>query len=75
MKVAIYMEDGLLQLVMTSQGEFEKNALSTFENKKLNVEIKSGSFYQCQGGWIRQSGNDDKSIFLIINSEIKEDIV
>jgi hypothetical protein len=57
MKTAIYVEDGLVQLVITPESEFEKNALSTMNNKPLDAKIFSGSFYDCRGGWVRQSNH------------------
>ena len=80
MKTAIYIEDGTVQLVITPENEFEKNALSTFEQKPLEAQIFSGSFYDCRGGWIRQKGyfgntlyqgndNDDKSLMLRISDK------
>jgi len=55
MKTAIYIEDGIVQLVITPESEFEKNALSSFEQKELDARVFSGTFYDCRGGWIRQS--------------------
>jgi len=55
MKTAIYIEDGTVQLVITPETEFEKNALSSFEDRELDAKIFSGSFYDCRGGWVRQS--------------------
>jgi len=81
MKTAIYIEDGVVQLVITPESDFEKNALSSFEEKPLDAKIFTGSFYDCRGGWIRQAdrhlgygyGNsDDKSIILTIKEEKKE---
>lgn len=54
MKTAIYIEDGMVQLVITPETEFEKNALSSFEAKPLEAKIFVGSFYDCRGGWVRQ---------------------
>lgn len=56
MKTAIYIEDGTVQLVITPETEFEKNAMSSFEEKEINAQIFSGSFYDCRGGWVRQTG-------------------
>ena len=75
MKTAIYIEDGLVQLVITPESEFEKNSLSIFNEKPLSAELFSGSFYDCRGGWKRQSSfypngldnNRDKSLILTIN--------
>ena len=58
MKTAIYIEDGTVQLVITPEGEFEKNALKTFKGKELDAKIFAGAFYGCQGGWIRHKNND-----------------
>jgi hypothetical protein len=54
MKTAIYIEDGVVQLVLTPETEFEKNSLTSFEKKPLSAKIFSGSFYDCRGGWTRQ---------------------
>lgn len=80
MKTAIYIEDGTVQLVITPETEFEKNALSTFECRPLEARIFSGSFYDCRGGWVKQKGyfgnpmyqgddNNDKSLMLRISDE------
>lgn len=55
MKTAVYIEEGTVQLVLTPENEFEKNALRSFENKPLNARIFVGSFYDCRGGWVRQA--------------------
>ena len=55
MKTAIYIEDGTVQLVITPESDFEKNALSQFTGKELSAKLFSGSFYDCRGGWVRQS--------------------
>lgn len=54
MKTAIYIEDGVVQLVITPESEFEKNALSGFRDKPLDAKLFVGSFYDCRGGWVRQ---------------------
>jgi len=55
MKTAIYIEEGIVQLVITPENDFEKNALSSFEDKPMECEIFSGTFYDCRGGWTMQS--------------------
>jgi len=81
MKTAIYIEDGVTQVVLTPESEFEKFALSELENQSLNVQIFNGTFYDCRGGWIRQREDyrssyptlgqtEDKSI--IIRTDDKE---
>lgn len=54
MKTAIYIEDGVLQVVLTPETEFEKSAVDAITDKSFTTEIVEGSFYDCRGGWIRQ---------------------
>ena len=78
MKTAIYIEEGVVQLVITPEEDFEKNALSVFQERELDAKIFSGSFYDCRGGWVSQSGyytpgfmgadNNDKSLILQIKT-------
>lgn len=55
MKTAIYIEDGVVQLVVTPETKFEKNALTSFAEKPLSAKIFAGTFYDCRGGWVRQT--------------------
>lgn len=70
MKTAIYIEDGAVQLVITPETEFEKNALRSFESKPMDAKIFAGSFYDCRGGWTRQkafyqsSDSTDRSLII-----------
>lgn len=63
MKTALYIEDGVIQLVITPETEFEKNALSTFREKPISAKLFSGSFYDCRGGWVMQSAYMDRGAF------------
>jgi len=54
MKTAIYIEDGIVQLVLTPENEFEKNALAAITKNPFEAKIFNGQFYDCQGGWTRQ---------------------
>lgn len=56
MKTAIYIEDGMVQLVITPESDFEKSALRSFGDRPLEAKVFAGSFYDCRGGWVRQSG-------------------
>lgn len=80
MKTAIYIEDGIVQLVLTPESKFEQSAISGFTDKPLTVQIFDGSFYDCRGGWVMQtayrqqstmygSGNhSDRSIILRVDT-------
>lgn len=61
MKTAIYIEDGTVQLVITPENAFEKNALTHFNTGQLTAKIFNGSFYDCRGGWVRQTALKDRS--------------
>ena len=80
MKTAIYIEDGVVQLVITPETEFEKNALTTIQDSAIDAKVFSGSFYDCRGGWARQTSyynnnafgsgdGNDKSIILQVKKE------
>lgn len=79
MKTAIYIEDGTVQLVITPESEFEKNAVRSFSEKGVTTTIFEGAFYDCRGGWVRQKAHyygsprgAQEDISLIIKME-KED--
>jgi len=83
MKTAIYVEDGIVQLVITPESEFEKSALSSFSVNPMEAKIFSGAFYDCRGGWVRQKGyfnegmynsadNNDKSLILTMRDNVEK---
>lgn len=55
MKTAIYIEDGVTQLVLTPESEFEKNLISGMGERLDRVQVFQGTFYDCRGGWVRQT--------------------
>ena len=80
MKTSIYIEDGVVQLVITPESKFEKDSIKIFKDKPLEVKLFDGSFYDCRGGWIRQSEhypnsmysgtvNEDKSLILKVSNK------
>lgn len=80
MKTAIYIEDGIVQLVITPETEFEKSALSSM-NGEIDAEIFRGQFYDCRGGWTRQKevyqsihGENTSDNSLIIRTKAKVDL-
>lgn len=76
MKIALYIEDGLEQLVLTPEGEHEKALLGKLGDPSRVMEIKRGSFFQCQGGWVRHAqawrgsfdshDRDDESTMIVL---------
>ena len=55
MKTAIYIEDGVTQVVLTPETDWEKKAIAALENQILQVKLFAGEFYDCRGGWVRQA--------------------
>lgn len=72
MKTAIYIEDGLTQVVLTPETKHEEVVLKVAEEGK-HVSVKRGSFYECRGGWTRH-GTDDVSLFLIVRDKAPEEM-
>lgn len=81
MKTAIYIEDGVVQLVITPESDFEKDALRSFEEKPVAAKIFAGAFYDCRGGWVRQTNyypahgyGDSKDRSLILRVGTTDDV-
>lgn len=65
MKVALYMEDGLEQIVLTPESDTEKGILGKLHDTSRAMSVKKGSFFECQGGWIRNSGGDESTMIVL----------
>lgn len=68
MKTAIYVADGITQLVITPETEFEKEVFAKVDDKLLSAKIMTGSFYESRAGFVRQSPGDDKSLIIKVNA-------
>jgi hypothetical protein len=53
MKIALYIEDGLEQIVLTPETETERGIIERLHDESRDLSIKRGQFYRCQGGWTR----------------------
>lgn len=53
MRIALYIEDGLEQIVLTPESETEKAILGKLHDGSRDMSIVKGSFYECRGGWVR----------------------
>lgn len=53
MKIALYIEDGCEQVVLTPETESKMSICGRFHEADWNLEIKQGAFYECRGGWHR----------------------
>ena len=61
MKIALYIEDGLEQLVLTPESGHEKNLLNLINSSERVMSIHKGTFYGCRGGWTRWAANGEWS--------------
>ena len=80
MKTAIYIEDGITQIVLTPEPEYEKDVIKGLGDKISRVQVFQGTFYDCRGGWVRQTAlkhkspysfdaQDDTSIIMRLDAE------
>jgi len=73
-KIALYIEDGLEQLVLTPESEHERNLLGLLNSSERVMEIYKGTFYGCRGGWMRwaqsnQWNAEDASTMIVLRKE------
>ncbi len=77
MKIALYIEDGLEQIVLTPKSETENSILGKLHDSERTLRIYQGVFYVCRGGWVRQremfeSREEDRSTIIVLNVKEKE---
>ena len=76
MKIALYIEDGLEQIVLTPESNTEKGILGKLHDGSRTLSIKQGTFYACRGGWtrwaepgafrtFREPGKDESTIIVL----------
>jgi hypothetical protein len=53
MKIALYIEDGLEQIVLTPESDTETVILGKLHDGSRAMTLAKGSFYDCQGGYAR----------------------
>lgn len=54
MKIALYIEDGLEQIILTPENPIERDLLGKLSDTDRTLSIKQGQFAECVGGWMRQ---------------------
>ena len=69
MKIALYIEDGLEQIVLTPQSDTEKAILGKLHDGTRELGIYQGEFYPCQGGWTRHGSSDKSTIVTLRQKE------
>ena len=84
MKIALYIEDGYEQIVLTPETETEKSIAGKLLDATRQLTIRRGAFYHCQGGWLRHKdihgtwnnqgkAPADESVMLVLE-RVKEDV-
>lgn len=63
MKIALYIEDGLEQIVLTPESKTEKSILDKLHDGSRSLNIHRGSFYECRGGYARYTPYWQSSIY------------
>jgi hypothetical protein len=54
MKIALFIEDGLEQIVLTPESETERGIVGKLHDGSRELSIRRGKFYECKGGWVTQ---------------------
>lgn len=70
MKVALYIEDGLEQIVLTPESDTEKGIVAKLRDGSRELSIYQGEFYECRGGWMRWQQRSDFAARNLDNSTI-----
>jgi hypothetical protein len=65
-KIALYIEDGLEQIILTPQTDAEKSILGKLHDGSRSFSLKRGGFYYCQGGWQRHSRTPDSTMIVLL---------
>ena len=65
MRIAIVIENGLQQLVLTPETEHETACLAQMHSPNMVTSIFKGAYYECQGGWYRQGRGTDSTIVVL----------
>lgn len=71
MRVALYIEDGLEQIVLTPETDTEKGILGKLHDATRTLSIHRNSFFPTHGGFVRQGGGSD-STMIVLRKSTKE---
>lgn len=65
MKIALYIEDGLEQLVLTPQGEHERALLGKLGADDREMSIVRGRFFESMAGFVRHTDTPDSTMIVL----------
>jgi hypothetical protein len=69
MKTSVYIEDGIQQLNLQPENDFEQDVLKKMFSGNYSAEFKRGEFYLCNGGYEMYS--PETTATMIVIKEIK----
>ena len=65
MKIALYIENGLEQIVLTPESETEEGIVGKMHDGTRELSVYHGGFYQCMGGWVREKITSESTIIVL----------
>ena len=66
MKTAIYIEQGVTQLVLTPENEWETNVVKAITTGSQTVDIKRGEFYENRSGYFRHVDDGEMNSLILV---------
>lgn len=73
MKLAVYMEDHMIQLVLTPEDNWEQNILQNISAGPKDVSIHRAQFYKTHSGFSVYNKTGTESMILRIEDRAVED--
>lgn len=65
MRIALYINEGTEQIVLTPDTETETALLGRLTDGTRILTVKQGEFYHCMGGWMRLGGGSSSTILVL----------
>lgn len=72
MKIALYIEDGLEQIVLTPETDAEKGILGKLHDGKREFDIRKGRFFLNQLAYVVNDRSGQESTMLVLTQLRKE---
>ena len=66
MKIALYIDNGLEQIVLTPETKTEDGIIGKMHDGTRDVSVYRGGFYACAGGWTRHKDNSTSDSTIIV---------
>lgn len=73
MKIALYIDDGVEQIVLTPETETERGIVGKLHDGSRGVLVRRGTFYACVGGYTRQGQNSKDESTIIVLRRVESD--